>query len=354
MSHQRTRAPGNGPPINLIASLFILAVLSAGSLNAQEKADNPPRDQIVFRLGSPVAQPGPDLDPAIAAVTVSDKKLQRLTPSLPEEWVPNGPTIRLSPDGKTVAYLTAHKVTPGGSPTFAPFVRPVADAVGWGRSLDVKEVFVIVAWSPKGDQLLVRALSDGDVTWRHLVVNVATKKTTPLKLPEAERPVGAEWFAGNQVTDWSRDGEWFLTQCGWGKDKKSHYEMYLVKSDGSTARKLKHIEYGHDGQFSPDGKRVLYVGRHVEDGKETYQRYVADLEGGKPVRISQELSGRTPSYGHCWSPDGKRIAYVWENGKRPEDNESFLMLVDADGRNPQVLFSQKSANPGCIGSPSWR
>ena len=87
--------------------------------------------------------------------------------------------------------------------------------------------------------------------------------------------------------------------------------------------------------------------------------FVVGVAEGKPRRVSQELNGRFDALGYCWSPDGKRIAYVWENS--PEDRtegqetETFLMLVDADGRNPVTAVSEKSTfGAFTVRSPNWR
>jgi Tol biopolymer transport system component len=98
------------------------------------------------------------------------------------------------------------------------------------------------------------------------------------------------------------------------------------------------------GRFSHDGKRVLYTGLFE---KNQGQLFVTDLAGGKPRRISQELNG--DFLGYCWSPHGKRLAYVWRQGPESEGanqgiTESFLMVVNADGSNPKVVLSEKTSN----------
>jgi Tol biopolymer transport system component len=74
--------------------------------------------------------------------------------------------------------------------------------------------------------------------------------------------------------------------------------------------------------------------------------------------VAQELNA--DFMGHCWSPDGRRVAYVWRqlhaDGKNDRETESFLMVVGADGKDPATVLSEKAENQGIITltSPHWR
>jgi putative hemolysin len=80
---------------------------------------------------------------------------------------------------------------------------------------------------------------------------------------------------------------------------------------------------------------------------------VVDLQTGKSYSVATEKDGCR--LGHCWSPDGKRIAYGWRQQieNRMQDEEVFLMVVDADGGNLSVLHSEKSFFPGLFVT-GWR
>jgi Tol biopolymer transport system component len=156
------------------------------------------------------------------------------------------------------------------------------------------------------------------------------------------------------VTDWSADGQWFLTMCSTGDEED--LKLYRVKRDGSEAHRIEGVDFGMYGRFSPDGKSVLYLGLREKD---TPALFVVDVAEGKPRRVSQELNGRFDDLGYCWSPDGKRVAYVWDNDpegrKDGEESETFLMVVDADGRNSVTVLSEKTTFGGFMTrSPNWR
>jgi len=146
------------------------------------------------------------------------------------------------------------------------------------------------------------------------------------------------------LSDWSADGKWFLTES---KDKKGPI-ISLVKQDGSDARVLTEPELqATSARFSPDGRMILFHG--IDPKENTTHIYAMDLKEKKPWKVSQEQNGFVN--GACWSPDGKRIAYVW--GKTSDEKgdgvpefvfrqtETFLIVADADRKNSATLFSEK-------------
>jgi hypothetical protein len=138
-----------------------------------------------------------------------------------------------------------------------------------------------------------------------------------------------------------------------GKDAPPLLQLNLVKREGGEVRRLGKPSAAF-GRFSPDGKKVLFMKMSEKRGEG--QLFVMDLVDGKTTQVSKELNAEL--MGHCWAPDSKRIAYVWRqtNPMPNGQTESFLMIVDADGKNPVTLLSEKSDNQGMItlSSPDWR
>lgn len=81
----------------------------------------------------------------------------------------------------------------------------------------------------------------------------------------------------------------------------------------------------HPPQWSPDGRRLAFVG--VEDDRRR-AIYTVDAEGGDLRRLTDTVSG--PS----WSPDGKRLAFA-----KPETNDVALYTIAADGSGARRLKS---------------
>src|SRR5262249_41068717 len=245
------------------------------------------------------------------------------------------------PDGQLVAYGMARtdQESDKGEPSEEIFVKAVGDQTE-GDSLDVRGTVgtCLGGWSPDGRSLVVNLLTDTSIS--HQIIDLHPRKTKSLELPEVKATKDAKGLLGHLITDWSRDGKWFLTMRFSGEKKKTY--LCRVKCDGSEVRT---IGEGFLGKFSPDGKKVLYVGDRRQN------IFVVDAKAGKDQRVSKEANGKV--VGHCWSPDGKKIAYIWQ--RTEQERETFLMVVDANGEHPTVVMSEKSNREfPSFASPSWR
>jgi RNA polymerase sigma factor (sigma-70 family) len=286
-----------------------------------------------------------------------DGKDAKKIPHNRDKWVP-GLLARLSPDGKRIAYLKPveedlEAMRKWGT-QYKAYVSGV-DELEPGTLLGV--MAQTLSWSPDGKSLvvgdMVRADNPEDIKFVNWLVDVKTRKKTELKLP-----------SNHQVTDWSSDGKYFLTTAF--DFKKRTTRLHLVSRDGSDDRALTGAG-AHDGQLSPDGGKVLYIGPDPErKGKEPRAGlFVLDIRSGKVTRVQdQPLNGER--FGHCWSPDGKRIAHAWRMHKEGDGTpanlanptqitESFLIVSDMNGRNPVTIATERGS-PGAItiANPDWR
>jgi len=259
--------------------------------------------------------------------------------------------LRISPDGRRVAFFMGGVGVGADDKTDLELKLRVL-------SLDKEEPIIDLGtcahewvWSPDGAKVAFSFLEYDETEKRincsNWMINVKTKEKTALKLP-----------GDHLVTDWSSDGNWFLTCISISaKEAKvkaprnsAHVnQIYLVKRDGSEIRALTDPDLSaRTGRFSPDGRMILFHGR--DSVGNTSHIYAMDLKERKPWKVSQELDGGVG--GACWSPDGKRIAYVY--GKTSDEKgdgipeflfrqaEYFLMVVDADGKNSATLRSEKN------------
>lgn len=95
---------------------------------------------------------------------------------------------------------------------------------------------------------------------------------------------------------------------------------------------------GAKGIFST---RILYVNQLKKDGKNRYRLELADIDGYKPQVI---LDSAEPILSPAWAPNGKQIAYVSFEGKRPA---IFVQTLANSARKKVASF------PGLNGAPSW-
>jgi dipeptidyl aminopeptidase/acylaminoacyl peptidase len=101
-----------------------------------------------------------------------------------------------------------------------------------------------------------------------------------------------------------------------------------------------------DPQFSPDGKKCVFVQTEMLEKKNDYASnlYIIDIEnGGEP---KQWTFGENRNHSPRWSPDGSKVAFVSNrNGK----NQIFVM--DANGGEAQQAASFKNGASGPVWSP---
>ena len=90
--------------------------------------------------------------------------------------------------------------------------------------------------------------------------------------------------------------------------------------------------YIGDGAISPDGRYHAFVDWDITD-----DLAILEVATGKMLRPTKRES-RDPSGGYAmcplWSPDGKNVAYVWDEGGR----RLALRVVGIDGSDPHLIY----------------
>lgn len=95
-------------------------------------------------------------------------------------------------------------------------------------------------------------------------------------------------------------------------------------------------------QFSPDGKRFLYT--RIHRGK----MGLWTLEEGGEARLLLQPDPRTPHFDGQYSPDGKQVVFVLDI-LQGTDGKLQINTADADGSNLKVLIPHQSFEE----SPRW-
>jgi Tol biopolymer transport system component len=188
-------------------------------------------------------------------------------------------------------------------------------------------------WSPDGKQI-VATTNGRDGPLKSSRMNRDGTGRVDLPLPE-----------GEVVSDWSRDGAWFLTHwySGEGADRaRGRHSVGLTHPDGTGRRLLIHPEATtFASRFAPDGRTVLFVTMDWEPGKGPRPPFRVErigLDGrGRTVVLEQE-AGANP-YDAVPSPDGKELAARYLDSRREEgeDTRCSLVITDADGKNRRKI-----------------
>jgi Tol biopolymer transport system component len=282
--------------------------------------------------------------------------------------------VRLSPDGKRVAYVVRKKDVAPTILNDPPLWQVVARDLGTGDEQVVEEMRfwqTTLSWSPDGKRLAMTRMPP-DKDGPTVLIDLAAGKTEPLGLP-----------AGAAVCEWCRDGKTFLVAYQGSEDKR--FRLGLVEKGEKEPRELTVLGEesgaginnagGIGARFSPDGKKLLFL-----DTDPAVPPVYRCFFGYKPYVLDVATRKREPLAGvrkdaHCvsaiWSPDGKRVAYTWlqlpadrlaklDDLTREEihsETDAFLSVMDADGKNPITVVTGKATqwhDRRTLGSVDWR
>jgi Tol biopolymer transport system component len=252
-----------------------------------------------------------------------------------------------SSTGLTVEVLSkkwAESVRKAYLPDIAEYDRP--DAIADPLTHAARELAnfnVAPAVSPSGGQLVYisdRSMHD-DVYLASALDGKVFKKLT-----SAERTGSFETL------------RFFSTALAWSADESriafpasagGQDALYIQEvSSGKIAARLKFgLDAIYSPTFSPDGKRIAFVGLHGG----LSQLYEADADGSN---LKQLLSSRYAVRDPVWSPDGRTIAYATDEGSATDVSHLIfgplrLALYDVATGHVTVLPNQTGKNI----NPQW-
>ena len=194
-----------------------------------------------------------------------------------------------------------------------------------------------VTWSPDGRFLAYTSNQDG--TYKIYVLDTRTgehRRLTDLH----ER----EWTPA-----WSPDGKWIAFVSGnheFIPGVKIEITTHIYKADINGEHLVQLTDRGTNvgPAWSPDNQRIAFVSYHRGDERKGI--YVMDADGRRLRRINdkevQALDGIIQS--ECaWSPDGEQIAFSMVV---PREDRMHLCVIDIDGKN----FRQLTQGPPTFGN----
>ena len=123
------------------------------------------------------------------------------------------------------------------------------------------------------------------------------------------------------------------------KGDKGFYQIYIMSIDGTNKRPLTSSSADDCNPSVGDNNNLVVFDSGRDDNTEIY---TVDLDGNNLKRLTKN---DVEDYQPCWSPDGKKIAFV--SGNRKE--KGAIWVMNADGKNAKQL----TENWAFDGDPAW-
>ena len=134
------------------------------------------------------------------------------------------------------------------------------------------------------------------------------------------------------------------------------YFLYRSEADGANPQKITNLQLEDSWMGSRKGGMELVVAGRI-DTRIRYQLFLVEFETGRFRRLTDEPNAmfRDPVF----SPDGRKIAYVYKKNRTDRAEIEELYLMDANGTNRKKLTSYPAddplgKDPGYkVGPPRW-
>ncbi len=281
---------------------------------------------------------------------------------------------RLSPDGKTVAYVVGAIDAKANDYRGAIWLAPADGAAEPRQFTSGVKHDADPRWSPDGSQLAFTSSREGKVVQLYVMplAGGEPRKLTSLKedvTQPAWSPDGATIVFVARVPDAAYDEEddkrrqprrftrlqYKLDSVGWTGDRRQH--LFAVKADGGGAPvQLTEGDYEDSAPaWSPDGGTLAFVSAREPDWdiEPVSDVYLVAAAGGAPRRLTQ---GGGSIDGVSWSADGARLAAQRYPGVFDDPKHTQIAIVDAETGGIELLTAALDRNCGTypqMREPVW-
>jgi len=134
------------------------------------------------------------------------------------------------------------------------------------------------------------------------------------------------------------------------------YFLYESDIDGKNVRRVSNLQLEDSWMGSRNNGKELVVAGRV-DTRFRYQLYLVDRETGRFQKLTDEPEAafRDPTF----SPDGKRIAYVYKKKRADRSEIEELYVMNADGTDRRKITNYPANDPLAkdpsykVGPPHW-
>ena len=239
---------------------------------------------------------------SIWIVDIDGKNHQKLTSNINNESSP-----RWSPDGKRITFVSSSD-DGNGSEIYIYWV----DSKQYSVISQLNKSPSNLKWSPSGEYIGFSMF---------MTDNVLSLVTPPKK------PKDANWAPPARITDRLKH-----ESDGSGYIDKGFNHLFYISADGGSPMQVTSESYNHkDFNWSKDSKKIIFSSNYTENWEYDFRNsemYSIKINGSSLTQLTKR---KGPDYGGVFSPDGKKIAYLGFTDKVQTYQINKLYLMNADG-----------------------
>ena len=197
-----------------------------------------------------------------------------------------------------------------------------------------------VRWMDDGETAVISQLqqSPSSLSWspdgKWLAFTMNVKSESESIAEPRDKPLGAKW-AKEPITVTSTRYQW----DGQGIMEPAYRHLFIVPSDGGSARQLTFGEFNHYGSlaWAPDSQKIFFSAHRSENWElvsDEADIYSVDIVTKDLKQISDGVGAeRSPSI----SPNGKMIAYSFEERRPLAYSPNQVAIMDINGNNKRII-----------------
>ena len=239
---------------------------------------------------------------SIWIVDIDGRNHQKLTSNINNESSP-----RWSPDGKRITFVSSSD-DGNGSEIYIYWV----DSKQYSVISQLNKSPSNLKWSPSGEYIGFSMF---------MTDNVLSLVTPPKK------PKDANWAPPARITDRLKH-----ESDGSGYIDKGFNHLFYISADGGSPVQVTSELYNHkDFNWSKDSEKIIFSSNYTENWEYDFRNsemYSIKINGSS---LTQLTNRKGPDYGGVFSPDGKKIAYLGFTDKVQTYQINKLYLMNADG-----------------------
>ena len=239
---------------------------------------------------------------SIWIVDIDGRNHQKLTSNINNESSP-----RWSPDGKRITFVSSSD-DGNGSEIYIYWV----DSKQYSVISQLNKNPSNLKWSPSGEYIGFSMF---------MTDNVLSLVTPPKK------PKDANWAPPARITDRLKH-----ESDGSGYIDKGFNHLFYISADGGSPVQVTSESYNHkDFNWSKDSEKIIFSSNYTENWEYDFRNsemYSIKINGSS---LTQLTNRKGPDYGGVFSPDGKKIAYLGFTDKVQTYQINKLYLMNADG-----------------------